>query len=82
MLQLSTSSNESPFQNMQSHLDEILRRGGERSETLLVLSLGIHQYSGTKLPIEFVQMLFALVSLFRAREALTETNMVRSSPTH
>ena len=61
MLQESEGQDTSPYSGMKSHLPTILELGGERSENLLVLSTGIHNYSGTKLGLEFVQHLFALV---------------------
>lgn len=52
---------DNPFREMLSHRDEILKRGGQRAEHLLVLSTGVHTYSGERVSLEIVQSLFALV---------------------
>ncbi|KAL9049757.1 MAG: hypothetical protein Q9162_007047 [Coniocarpon cinnabarinum] len=47
--------------DMKSHLSTIMARGGERLEHVLVLSTGIHEYSGTPFGMEHVQNFFAVV---------------------
>ena len=61
MLGIATRPNGRHLREMKSHLNTITAKGGERAETLLVLSTGIHEYSGTPLGIEHVQNMFALV---------------------
>jgi len=61
MLQLGSGGKESCLKDMKSHLQQIASHGGERYETLLVLSTGIHNYSGTQLGLDLVQQCFALV---------------------
>lgn len=61
MLNIMQSPRAQHLVEMNSHLNEITRNGGERAETLLVMSTGIHEYSGTTLGVEIVQELFARV---------------------
>ncbi|KAB8356568.1 hypothetical protein FH972_024150 [Carpinus fangiana] len=52
---------DNPFREMRSHRESILANGGDRAQQLLVLSTGVHSYSGTAVGLEVVQHLFALV---------------------
>ena len=61
MLQIAAGPNGRQLREMKSHLNEITNRGGARAENVVVLSMGIHEYSGTPFGVEFVQEMFALV---------------------
>ena len=61
MLQIAAGPFGRELRQMKSHLNTITKNGGQRAENLLVLSTGIHEYSGTPFGIEFVQEMFALV---------------------
>lgn len=64
LLQIMAASpnvDESPFKGMESHLDDIAKAGGEQYENLLVLCTGLHQYSQTKLSLQYLQQCFAMV---------------------
>ena len=61
MLQLATGPSSRALLDMKSHLNKITARGGQRAEYLLVMSTGIHEYSGTPFGIEYVQNFFAIV---------------------
>lgn len=62
MLQLEASDSSALLESMQSHLSSISRdEGGERWEKVMLLSTGIHAYSGMKRSIEYVQQCVAVV---------------------
>ena len=61
MLNLTTDE-KSPFDNIESHLAAIAKAGGQRYETIQVLSAGIQQILGTGRPIKLIQSYTAMVS--------------------
>lgn len=62
----------SPYKDMESHLSEIMEsQNQERIEQLLVLSTGLHHYSGGMHPIELIQNLMAIVSVRLEKRADT-----------
>lgn len=63
MMYLAASTQENPFADLSSHLDEITEAGGERYENLRVLGTGVHQYAGKPLRIDTVYNFFAIVCL-------------------
>jgi len=70
MMAATSSIEESPFNGLNSHLDDIARAGGEQYENLLILVAGIHQYTQTKLSLDYLKQCFAMV----CRTTTTRTN--------
>ena len=61
MAAASPSLDDSPFNGLHSHLDDIAKAGGEQYENLLILTTGIHQYTQTKLGLDYLKQCFATV---------------------
>jgi len=61
MMALTSNVEDSPFAGLDAHLNDIARVGGERYENLLILATGIHQYTQTKLSLDYLKQCFAMV---------------------
>lgn len=61
MMAFTPNVSDSPFVGLNSHLEDIARAGGERYENLLILATGIHQYTQSKLSLDYVKQCFAMV---------------------
>ncbi|KAI9669035.1 MAG: hypothetical protein M1831_000627 [Alyxoria varia] len=55
MIQLTPSVDTSPFKDLQSHLEHIVRAGGQRAESLEALAMGTYHYCRTDLGLDYVR---------------------------
>jgi len=61
MMAMTSNVEASPFVSLNSHLEDIARAGGQRYENLLILATGLHQYTQTKLSLDYLKQCFAMV---------------------